>query len=189
MRRRMTSRTVVRTVVTLAMALCVITMFAGSAAALINVDTDEEQEESGGLVDVDTGLDSDASQDGGGGSGGLAVSTSQGGAGGVGSVEADATDPSLTIGAEGEGGPAGNQMNASVECTLGPSAAEDPQSVCETDTPGSIPSPGEGIPSPGDSLPSPGEGIPSPGDSLPSIGDGVPSPGDGVPGVGSLLSL
>jgi hypothetical protein len=146
------------------MALCVATMFAGSAAALVNVDTGEEQE-SDGLVNVDTGLDSDASQSGGGGSGGLAVNTSQGGVAGVGSVQADANDPSLTVGAEGEGGPAGNQVNASVECTLGPGAAEDPQSVCETETPGG------GIPSPGDSLPSPGEGVPSPGDVLPSGGN------------------
>lgn len=162
----MTARNTVRLLVTLGAALCVVTMFAGSAAA---VDLGAVSVDDGGddaAVDIDTGLDTEADQSGGGGSGNVAVDTDQGGAEGAGAVEGDVQNQSVTVAASGEGGPAGNEVGGGVECELSPDSAQNPQEACEFDTPGGdnpLPEdPGGDLPiDPGGNLPLPVDGLQS----------------------------
>lgn len=148
-------------------ALSVVTMFAGSAAAidLGAVSVDDSSDDA--AVDIDTGLDTEASQSGGGGSGGVSVQTDQGGAQGSGAVEGDVQNQSLTVAAAGEGGPAGNTVGGAVECEISPDSAQNPQEACDYQLPG-----GDSSPLPDDQLP----GLPGlPGDRLPV------DPGGGIP--------
>lgn len=129
----MTSRTTVRTVVTLVAALCVVTMFTGSAVALVNFGSDAADDDDDGLVNIDTGLDTEAGESGGGGFGGLSVDTDQGGASGVGAVEANAATQELNVTLEGQGGPGAEEerTKVGVDCTLSPDSATAPQDACE----------------------------------------------------------
>lgn len=158
----MTSRSTIRTVATLVASLAVVTMFAGVGAAA--------------PLGIDTGLADEGSQSGSGGGGAVDISTGQGpGVNGSAAVGVDQENQSLTVAADGQGGPNGDDVGGGVECTF--TAA--PENPCEVDSPGG--GGGPGLPSP------PGDGLPSPpGDGLPSL----PSPPtDQLPAPGGLLSL
>lgn len=127
----MPTRNTVRTVASLAAALCVVTMFAGMAAAA--------------PVDVSASLSGDADEES--GEGEVAVESDEGEVNGNGYVDADSESQEVTVGAAG-GGSAGEQgESGAVECTL-PPAEDNPEEACEVQPPGD----GE-LPDPGDSLP------------------------------------
>lgn len=168
--RSMLDRTTVRTVAALVTALCVVTMFAGSAAAidLGAVSVDDSGDDA--AVEIDTGLDTEGSQSGGGGSGSVSVDTAEGGAEGSGAAAVDAEDQSVSVAAAGEGGPDGNEQGGSVDCTFDQESVQNPQEACDYDAPG-----GDGLPEP------PTDELPD--DELPELpgGDIPVDPGAGVP--------
>lgn len=147
----MSGTNTVRTVVALITALCVATMFAGSAAA-VPLDDTVELDDGDGVVDIN--LESESDDSGGSGSGSAAVETGQGGAAGEAGAGVDTDDPSVTVAAEGEAGPAGDKQGAGVECELSQESAQNPQDACEVDAPGDgeVPDPGEEVPIPIDDL-------------------------------------
>lgn len=108
-----------RTVVTLVTALCVVTMFAGVGSAQL------------GLIDQD--VDGEVNSAGGSGSGFLNASAPGSGyANGTAGLGANATEQEVDVALGGEGSAAGEHVEASLDCTLSPEAAESVTGACET---------------------------------------------------------
>jgi hypothetical protein len=144
----MSTRLTARTLVSVLVALCVATMFAGSAAAAGLGDATDVTDDIGDTSGIADGIgDStnltdeapeleapDVGGDGGGGGGAVSVESDQGSVAGEGSVSA--SQDGVEVAASGEGSANNQTVAGGIDCELSPDSAQNPQDACETDTPG-----------------------------------------------------
>lgn len=128
----MTARHTIRTLVTLAAALAVVTAFAGPAAA-VGLDDVDVTEPTDIVEDVTDGGDAQV-PDGGGGNGSVSVESNQGGASGNGSVEAsqDGVEADVT----GEAGAQGQRGSIDCEVEVGTDPQPPEGAPCDVQPPG-----------------------------------------------------
>jgi hypothetical protein len=159
----MSTRRTSRALVSVLIALCVATMFAGSAAAAgLGDATDVTDGITDGVGDS-TNLtdeipeieDPEAGGNGGGGDASISVESDQGSASAAGSVSA--SQNGVDVAASGEGSANNQSVAGGIDCELSPDSAQNPQDACETDTPG-----GDAPELPGDEVPElPGNDVPT----------------------------
>ncbi|WP_336134318.1 hypothetical protein [Natronomonas amylolytica] len=144
----MSTRLTARTLVSVLIALCVATTFAGSAAAAGLDDATDVTDDLGDTDDLTDGIgdgvnvtdevpeveEPEIGGDGGGGDGSVSVESDQGSVAGGGEVSA--SQDGVSVGVDGEGAANGESVSGGVECDVSPDSAQNPQDACETDAPG-----------------------------------------------------